>query len=259
MKRPELLRLAKPFPDKFVAKKEGASYVNHAIVQQRLLATVGPFDMRVDHIIRGPFDEKVTGTSGSNPRTWPARDDAVVGVVLSCTFTIDGQQVTVSEVGTPEGYYMADHDGDRLKKAMSDALKRCAMRVGVGLDLWSKGTYVLPAILEKDIEAEQDAPAPDHDAPDPDDVTDEDSGADRSGGDDGSEQPPDTSWRQVMEAAGVDEVDLMARLIKRWPKNDTSAAPRRTGEDMDRAAGKRPDLVMECIVELEDEKRGANA
>ena len=172
MRRPELHRLSKPFPKAFVASKDGADYVNHAIVQQRLLGSVGPFSMRVDHVIRGPFDEKVTGRNEKR-RTWPARDNAVVGVVLTCTFTIDGETVEVSEVGTPEGYYMADHDGDRLKKAMSDALKRCAMRVGVGLDLWSKGTYVLPTMLEKDTgDAEQDAPAPDHDAPDPDDVPD---------------------------------------------------------------------------------------
>lgn len=178
MKRPDLHRLSKPFPPQFVAKKEGADYVNHAIVQQRLLGTVGPFDMRVDQVIRGPIAEKTTG-QGDRKRTWPAADDAVVGVVLTCVFTIDGQRVEVSEVGTPEGYYMAPHDGERLKKAMSDALKRCAMRVGVGLDLWSKGAYVLPAMLAKDLDAETgevaddpeaDAPEPDHDAPDPDEV-----------------------------------------------------------------------------------------
>lgn len=176
MKRPDLHRLSTPFPAKFVAKKEGADYVNHAIVQQRLLGTVGPFDMRVDEIIRGPIAEKVTG-QGDRQRTWPAADNAVVGVVLTCTFTIDGERVAVSEVGTPEGYYMAAHDGERLKKAMSDALKRCAMRIGVGLDLWSKGAYVLPAMLAKDLDPETgevEAPAPDHDAPDPDDTSEQD-------------------------------------------------------------------------------------
>lgn len=176
MNRPELHRLSKPFPAKMVAEKQGASYVNHAIVQQRLLGTLGPFDMRVDHIIRGPIAEKVTGR-GDNQRTWPAADRAVVGVVLTCTFTIDGQPVEVSEVGTPEGYYMADHDGERLKKALSDALKRCAMLVGVGLDLWSKGSYFLPAMLARDLDPvtgevapEDEAPEPLHDAPDPDDA-----------------------------------------------------------------------------------------
>lgn len=186
--RPELLRLSKPFPAKFVAKKEGADYVNHAIVQQRLLGTVGPFDMRVDHIIRGPIAEKITGKGTPKEKVWPAADNAVVGVVLTCTFTIDGERVEVSEVGTPEGYYMAPHDGERLKKAMSDALKRCAMRVGVGLDLWSKGTYVLPAMLEQDQAVEDDAPEPDHDAPDPDDIDTEDVPDDSSGG--GGEVPP---------------------------------------------------------------------
>lgn len=170
--RSDLHRLSVPFPAKFVATKQGASYVNHAIVHQRLLGTVGPFDMRVDQVIRGPFAEKTTGQD-NNQRTWPGADNAVVGVVLTCVFTIDGKRVEVSEVGTPEGYYMADHDGERLKKAVSDALKRCAMRVGVGLDLWSKGSYFLPSMLAKDVDpttGEVEAPEPDHDAPDPDDV-----------------------------------------------------------------------------------------
>lgn len=179
MQRPELHRLATPFPDRFVQSKQGASYVNHAIVQQRLLGTLGPFTMRVDQVIRGDYPAKVTGT-GEKRREWPEGRNAVVGVVLTCVFTIDGETVEVSEVGEPEGYYMAEHDGERLKKAISDALKRCAMRVGVALDLWSKGTYVLPAMLERDLDpatGEVSAPAPDDDAPDPDDVARKEAGA----------------------------------------------------------------------------------
>lgn len=170
IRRPELHRLTKPFPEKFVASKQGASYVNHGIVRQRILGTVGPFDIRIVDVIRGDFDEKQTGSSG-NQKTWPARKGAVVGVVVECTFRIDGEPVVVQDVGTPEGYYMADHDGDRLKKAVSDGVKRCAMNVGVALDLWSKGSWFLTAMLEADRDdVEDQADEPDHDAPDPDDA-----------------------------------------------------------------------------------------
>lgn len=178
MRHPELHRLSTPFPANFVQTKQGASYVNHAIVQQRLLGTLGPFTMRVDEVIRGDYPAKVTG-SGDKRREWPEGRNAVVGVVLTCRFTIDGETVEVSEVGEPEGYYMAEHDGERLKKAVSDALKRCAMRVGVALDLWSKGTYVLPAMLERDLDpatGEVSAPGPDDAVPDPDDLVRQDGG-----------------------------------------------------------------------------------
>lgn len=194
-RRPELHRLSKPFPPKFVADKQGASYVNHGVVRQRILGTVGPFDVRIVDVIRGDFDERNTG-SGNTKRTWPARHDAVVGVVVECTFHIDGENVVVQDVGTPEGYYMADHDGDRLKKAVSDGIKRCAMNVGVALNLWSKGSWFLTAMLDKDLDedVESDAPEPDHDAPDPDEA---------------SEPSAPASFEQQVSESSVDEVKAL--------------------------------------------------
>ncbi len=190
----DLQRLAIPFPPKMVAKKEGADYVNHGVVQQRLIGTIGPPDQRIVQFIRGDFDEKVTGR-GDKRRTWPGRTNAIVGVVLACDYHIDGRVVHIEDVGEPEGYYMAAHDGERAKKAVSDAVKRCAKQVGVALNLWSKGAYFLPDMLRDDLahvvdperpngqaravnvetgeilEAEtRAAEAHDPDAPDPDDV-----------------------------------------------------------------------------------------
>ena len=46
-------------------------------------------------------------------------------------------------------------DGARLKDAVSDAIKRCAMAIGVGLHLWSqfegKSEYFLDKQLEKTV------------------------------------------------------------------------------------------------------------
>ncbi len=247
----DLQRLAKPFPPQMVARKEGADYVNHGVVQQRLLGTVGPFTMRVDQVIRGPIDEKITG-SGDRERTWPARSDAVVGVVLTCVFTIDDRTVEVAEVGTPEGFYMAAHDGDRLKKAVSDALKRCAMRIGVGLDLWSKGAYFLPVMLGRDEQgrhidpdtgevvdtavAEASAAVKlDHAAADPDEVVDIP---------DASDPPTDTALPPAQEAP-------VAVSAPEQPPRDAAAARsgvRQPADAPQRAAAQLDDLRTEAGV-----------
>jgi hypothetical protein len=53
--------------------------------------------------------------------------------------TIDGHTVT----GDCEQPHNWDTDGARLKDAMSDAYKRCAMRLGVGLHLWAQDAFYL--------------------------------------------------------------------------------------------------------------------
>jgi hypothetical protein len=145
----QLARLALPFPEKYVKQKQGASYVNHGIVQQRLIGTIGPPDQRIVQLVRGDYDAVVTSKGTENERTWPARTNVVVGVVLAVDYHIDGRVIHIEDVGTPEGYYMAAHDGERAKKAVSDAVKRCAKQVGVALNLWSKGSYFLTTMLER--------------------------------------------------------------------------------------------------------------
>ena len=51
------------------------------------------------------------------------------------TVEIDGQLVTVEEAGDVEQPFNWHTDGARLKDAISDAVKRCAMAFGVGLHL----------------------------------------------------------------------------------------------------------------------------
>ena len=53
----------------------------------------------------------------------------------------------VTEVGDVE--HPGGNNGSNLKNAASDALKRCAMRLGVGLHLWSQDNYYLDRALEK--------------------------------------------------------------------------------------------------------------
>jgi hypothetical protein len=127
----ELYELSRPFPAALIKQKPGkfaADYVDHATINQRLLEVVGPFSWHLDAPIANP-------------------DGTVVGCQASLHLMIDGQPVTITEVGDverPSGNAASD-----LKSAMSDAFKRCAMRVGVGLHLWAGDGYFLDRALKK--------------------------------------------------------------------------------------------------------------
>jgi hypothetical protein len=93
-----------------------------------LLEVVGPHDFSIDRIVTNP-------------------DGVVVGCTATLTVEIDGRRVSVTEVGDVER--PGDNNGSALKAAASDAIKRCAMRLGVGLHLWSQDNYYLDKALEK--------------------------------------------------------------------------------------------------------------
>ena len=127
----QLSELARKFPDSLVKSKPGkfsAAYVEHSVISQRLLEVVGPHSFEVKQAISNP-DGQVTGCLAA----------------LSCT--IDGMPVVIVEVGDVE--HPGSNNASNLKNAASDALKRCAMRLGVGLHLWSQDNYYLDRALEK--------------------------------------------------------------------------------------------------------------
>jgi hypothetical protein len=141
-----LTELARRFPDGFVERKDGNEYVAHHIVNQRLLTVVGPFDFELVEIVRGDVPAVPPDAGGRSRRArsgTPALHDIVVGGVWRLTCTIDGRQVRVEEVGDVGDVHNWPHDGARLKDAASDALKRCAMRLGLGLHLWAQEHYFL--------------------------------------------------------------------------------------------------------------------
>lgn len=107
------------------------SYIPHYVIGQVLLAVVGPYTFEHRDIIRGT-------ASGVVDNTEVTRDNVIVGVVCRLTCTIDGRQVSIDEIGEVTSAHLNVTDGARLKKATSDALKRAAMRLGVGLHLWCK-------------------------------------------------------------------------------------------------------------------------
>jgi len=127
----ELYELSRPFPDALIRQKPGkfaASYVEHSVVSQRLLEVVGAHTFRVEEPITNP-------------------DGVIVGCLATLEAKVDGEWVAVTEVGDVE--HPSSNNGSNLKNAASDALKRCAMRLGVGLHLWSQDNYYLDKSLKK--------------------------------------------------------------------------------------------------------------
>ena len=129
----QLQALAKKIPPKWISTLPtgyGARYCSHAAVQQMLLATLGPTGQRVDQILYN--------------------DGVITGVLLTMTFTIDGETVEITEAGDGDRP-KPDNNGANMKNAISDAVKRCAMRVGKGLQLWCEDDehYILDRVLNE--------------------------------------------------------------------------------------------------------------
>lgn len=136
----QLTMLAHPFPPALVEQKPGGrgAYVSHDVVEQRLLDVLGGVDTELVQIVRG------TASSKGEPL-----EGVVCGVVLRMTAVVDGERRVVEEAGDCENPSNWPHDGARMKDAMSDAYKRCAMRLGVGLHLWAQEHYYLGEKLLK--------------------------------------------------------------------------------------------------------------
>lgn len=157
----DLTKLVYPFPDRVIHRNPsgGGTYVAHPVVEQRILDVLGPVDFQLVEIVRGYVAAKAPNPNGKSQRAKdgvPALENAVVGVVARLRCSIDGQTVQVEEAGDCEEPHNWPHDGARLKDAMSDAYKRCAMRLGVGLHLWAQEDFYLADKLAKqDADTEQ--------------------------------------------------------------------------------------------------------
>ena len=125
----QLKALAKRVPSHWVKYKGKFKYVEHAIITQSILATLGPTSQKVDQIIYN--------------------GDTVTGVLLTMTFNIDGVTVEVTEAGDCE-HPKEGKNGLNLQMAISSAYKRCCMRVGKCLQCWtdSDDFYILDKVLE---------------------------------------------------------------------------------------------------------------
>ena len=141
----QLHELSRPFPKEFIHKApkgKFGDYIQHSVIRQRLLSVVGPYSQEVKQILR----EELIDKQGQ-------KITVITGCILALTVEIDGQLVTVEESGECEQPLNWKTDGARMKDAISDGVKRCAMAFGVGLHLWSqidgKSEYFLDKQLEK--------------------------------------------------------------------------------------------------------------
>jgi hypothetical protein len=141
--RPQLAALAKPFPASLIQKNPTGfgEYVKHSVVVEKLLATVGPFDFRIVREIRD------------------ADTGQICGVIGELTVEIDGRVTLIQEAGDCERMVNWPHDGARLKDACSDAIKRCAARIGVGTHLWSQDQFRLDRALERAMDRHESSEA----------------------------------------------------------------------------------------------------
>lgn len=152
MTESQLQRLAKPFPARYVKKPAAGkygSYVEHSAITQALLDRVGPYDFRIREPLWGYVPERVIPARENRPeRRLPAIERTITGAICALTVTIDGRTVTIEEVGDCEDPHNWPTEGARLKDAASDGIKRCAMRIGLGLHLWAQEDYFLDKALE---------------------------------------------------------------------------------------------------------------
>jgi len=131
----QLHELSRRFPDKFIHKNPSGfgDYIQHSVIRQRLLTVLGAYST---DIVETLYDEGI-----------------ITGVILKLSCVIDGKEISVVEAGDVENPTNWKTNGARMKDAMSDAIKRCAMALGVGLHLWSQidgqDEYFLDKQLEK--------------------------------------------------------------------------------------------------------------
>ena len=128
----QLYELARPFPSDWVKKApkgKFGNYVAHSVIAQRLLEICGPYTWEVTELIRQSEGSRVVGCFGK------------------LTVVIDDKEVTITSIGDVE--HDQGTDGTNAKHAESDAFKRCAMKIGLGLHLWAGEEYYLDKKLEE--------------------------------------------------------------------------------------------------------------
>ena len=120
MNKETIKKLTKNFPKDVVKqapKGKFGSYVPHHIYTQRLVDVVGgQYNFLIKEVIRD-------------------KDNAVVGAI--CRLEIVGLGV-VEEIGDVDMNALGRNitESEVLKLAVSDGIKRCCMRFGIGLHLW---------------------------------------------------------------------------------------------------------------------------
>lgn len=123
-----VVEMSQPFPKKYIHDDgRGNEYVPHHIVTQRLIQIFGK-PPKIE-ILREMYD-----------------GDKLTGVFMRLTVPGFDPVEEAGEADNPQ----SKTNGARAKDACSDAIKRCAMRLGLGLHLWAQKDYFLHDVLVRD-------------------------------------------------------------------------------------------------------------
>lgn len=166
-----LSKIAGRIPRQFIEQVNGRGgvmdYASHSTINQYLLLySDRPFNLVDVRPITENFLEYVTVTSTEThpgqdgpvqvktTRTEPREVEYLVGVIATFEFFLDGKVITITEVGECQEdrkQFLKRKDtyktnAELAKDALSDALKRAAMRVGLGLELWAQDLYFLDQV-----------------------------------------------------------------------------------------------------------------
>jgi hypothetical protein len=195
---PQVVEMSRPFPSKYISDDgRGNDYVRHDIVLQRLIQIFGrPPKIEV---LRELYDaEKLTG------------------VVMRLTVPGFDPVEEAGEADNPQ----SKTNGARAKDACSDAIKRCAMRLGLGLHLWSQQNYFLHEVLTRDSAGSVTTPTVNAEpsaapvAPQPE-MSAATSAEEEAGGSPVPEEPGPSfsSWDELIEMFGRDVVWQTAKQV----------------------------------------------
>jgi hypothetical protein len=139
----QLADLARRIPPAYIGKNDkGMDASDHTVITQLLHLYCPGWSFEVTEILRSDVPSKKTAKGHEYPG-----GHFVTGCVGRLTAEVDGRRVVIDEAGGVELAGMKDGDGERLKHATSDALKRAAMRLGLGLHIWAQGNYFLDKAL----------------------------------------------------------------------------------------------------------------
>ena len=147
MSRSTQIQISKPWNKTFVKKINKGfgdiDYVEHTQVTQKLIALIPDLD-----IVTGePIYDKIEDSNGISR-------NFVTGIKVTLTGTVDGSLITREDYGMCDKPFFHENpnkvhnNGQRIKECVSDGLKRAAMRMGVGIELYDTDAW-LSNYLEK--------------------------------------------------------------------------------------------------------------
>lgn len=154
-KRSDQIKLSKAWNKAVVKKlpvsykKDGIDYVDHTQVTQRLIALIPDVQLKAGSFIYDDYED-LEGR----------RRKILTGVEYTVEGTIDGHFRSVTEVGMCDKPFefaprqdgsvpKVSNNGERAKECISDAIKRCGMRLGIGIELYDSSAW-LSSYLEDD-------------------------------------------------------------------------------------------------------------